>query len=88
MGKQITRIVTDGYRGPGTHNVYLEPDEYAIGEALDLAGRVVPRELATYLVAIGKAIPTAFAADAPPADDTPAPEGDAETPTPSRKTRK
>jgi hypothetical protein len=68
MSKQTSRIVTDGYRGPGTHNVYLEPGEYAIGEALDLVAHVVPRELADYLVSIDKAIPTAFVEDAPPVE--------------------
>ena len=67
MSKQMSRIVTDGYRGPGTHNVYLEPGEYAIGEALDLVAHVVPRELADYLVSIDKAIPTAFVEVEPPA---------------------
>jgi len=85
MGKQMMRIVTDGYRGPGTHNVYVEPGEYAIGEALDLVAHVVPRELADYLVSIDKAIPTAFVEVEPPVDSEQEPSAVAEDAPPANE---
>jgi len=60
----VKKIYTDGYRGALTGGSYLPPGEYTIGAALDIAARVVPEELARYMVSIGKAVGRADFEDA------------------------
>lgn len=50
----IKRIKTAGYRGPGTNMQYLAPGWYEVGNSLDILGRVIPAELAAYLVDTGQ----------------------------------
>ena len=47
---KITRIKTNGYRGAPSGGEYLPPGEYEVGDALDVANRMVTPKLARYLV--------------------------------------
>lgn len=52
---QLTRIGTNGYRGPGTEFQFLPAGEYEVGTTLSIAEHTVPRKMAEYLVSIGLA---------------------------------
>lgn len=52
---KVTRIGTNGYRGPGTGYGYLPPGEYEVG------GEQVSETLAAYLLSIGLAWPVEHA---------------------------
>lgn len=75
----IVSIQITGYRGPKTDNRFLPAGEYAVGDRLDIADRIVPDELARYLVETGQNVgfevagvhPTEEPADPPPSEDEP-----------------
>jgi hypothetical protein len=52
----ITSIQITGYRGPKTDGRFLPAGEYRVGTLLDLAERIVPDDLARYLVETGQVI--------------------------------
>lgn len=52
----IKRIQLSGYRGPGTENQFLPPDWYEVGDHLDVQARIVPDDLARYLVETGQVV--------------------------------
>ncbi len=78
----IVSIHITGYRGPKTDNQFLPAGEYAVGDRLDVAARIVPDELARYLVEteqiVGFEVAGAHATeepadhpDVPPSEDEP-----------------
>lgn len=49
---EVTKIGTNGYRGPDTEFVYLPLGEYEVGPVSDFAGGVVSRGLAARMLKI------------------------------------
>jgi hypothetical protein len=71
---QILKIKTVGYVGPGTGFQYLPPGEHAVGDKLDIGKRIIPAELAAYIVEIGKAVVIEVKPDEPDETETPSPD--------------
>ena len=68
----IAEIEHKGYRGPLTNNLFLPPGKYTVGDRLDIVARIVPDELARYLVETGQAVVALIRVEDPlasPADE-------------------
>ncbi len=65
----ITSIHITGYRGLKTDNLYLPPGSYTVGDRLDVAARIVPDDLARYLVDTRQVVSYADQSEEPPAGD-------------------
>ena len=62
----IAEIKHQGYRGPLTNNLFLPAGTYTVGNELNIALRIVPDDLARYLVETGQATVTLEKAEQPP----------------------
>ncbi len=71
----IVSIHITGYRGPLTNNLFLPAGEYAVGDRLDIAARIVPDELARYLAETGQIVGFEVAGVHPTEEPADPPEG-------------
>lgn len=62
----MAEIEHTGYRGPLTNNLFLPAGKYTVGNELNIPLRIVPDELARYLVDTGQATMTLEKADGLP----------------------
>jgi hypothetical protein len=74
---KIKRIKTAGYRGPGTNMQFMPSGWYDVGNHLDIPGRIVPDDLARYLVETGQMAGVEAEPDGEPEETKQLPDKDA-----------